>query len=247
MTLIFTSFFAGILTVAAPCILPLLPVVIGGSLNASGTGTAFRPYVIAISLAASIVIFTLLLKATTILLGIPTTVWQIISGFIIVAFGLQLVFPSLWEKLSAALKLQGITGHWLSATNDRSKGWRGDALLGAALGPVFNSCSPTYALLVATILPLSFGRGVTALSAYAIGLCGTLLAISLVGQRVLRPLRAISNPSGWFRHGLGVLLVLTGLMIIFGLDKTFQAYALDHGWYDAVAGLEKTFIKPVAR
>ena len=33
MHLLIISYFAGILTVAAPCILPLLPVIVGGSLT----------------------------------------------------------------------------------------------------------------------------------------------------------------------------------------------------------------------
>lgn len=245
MTLILISFFAGILTVAAPCVLPLLPVVIGGSLGGvdAPTGkTARSPYVIVLSLAVSVVIFTLLLKTTTALLGVPTSVWQVISGGIIILFGLQLVLPLLWEVVSVKLRLQSVAGRWLNQGGTQKSAWQSDVLLGAALGPVFNSCSPTYALLVATILPVSFSYGLVALTAYAIGLSGTLLAISLLGQRILLPLKAVSNPDGWFRRGLGVLLILTGIAIIFGLDKMIQAYVLEQGWYDAVAGLEEVFL-----
>jgi cytochrome c-type biogenesis protein len=242
MTLIITSLLAGILTVAAPCILPLLPVVIGGSLHTDPDVSKWRPYIIALSLAISVTLFTLLLKATTVLLGVPTAVWQTISGVIIVLFGLQLLIPHLWEHLSTILKLQSITNNWLQTTNKGTNGWKADALLGMALGPIFNSCSPTYALLVAAILPVSFSLGVVALSMYALGLSGTLLAISLIGQKVLRALRVVSKPNGWFRRGLGVLLILTGAMIIFGLDKSFQVYALDQGWYSAVEDLEETLL-----
>ncbi len=241
MILIIASLFAGILTVAAPCILPLLPVVIGGSLSSTAGVSKRAAFTIAASLAISIIFFTLILKTTTVLLGISTTVWQSISGLIIILFGLQLLFPSLWEQVSASFKLQGISGSWLSRSSI-SKGWWRDVLLGAALGPVFNSCSPTYALLVAAILPVSFGQGLAALSAYALGLSGTLLAISLLGQRVLLPLKLASNPEGWFRRGLGIVLILTGLMIIFGLDKQLQAYILNQGWYDSIGGIEKVFL-----
>jgi len=74
--LLLLSFVAGILTVAAPCVLPLLPVIVGGSIVRTDADTRvaerqwFRPVIIATSLAASVVIFTLLLKATTALLGV---------------------------------------------------------------------------------------------------------------------------------------------------------------------------------
>ena len=53
--LLLVSLIAGVLTVAAPCVLPLLPIIVG-------------------SLAVSVILFTLLLKATTASLGIPPQV-----------------------------------------------------------------------------------------------------------------------------------------------------------------------------
>jgi cytochrome c-type biogenesis protein len=52
MLLLLISFIAGILTVLAPCVLPLLPVIIGGSLSGN-TKQKSRPYIIAASLAGS--------------------------------------------------------------------------------------------------------------------------------------------------------------------------------------------------
>jgi cytochrome c-type biogenesis protein len=103
MALLVLSFIAGVLTVAAPCILPLLPVVIGGALVDNQAQKAsrqwIRPLVIAASLALSIIIFTLLLKATTVLLGVPQLVWQIAAGAIVALLGLHFVWPRLWEKV----------------------------------------------------------------------------------------------------------------------------------------------------
>ncbi len=90
------SFVAGILTVLAPCILPLLPVVIGGSTLGQDDKQKVslkRPITIIISLVVSIILFTLLLKFTTALLGVPSQVWTIIAGGIILLFGINLLFP----------------------------------------------------------------------------------------------------------------------------------------------------------
>jgi len=64
MTLIIVSFLAGIMTILAPCVLPLLPVILGAS--ASESEDKYRPYIIILSLIFSIVIFSLLLKFSTI-------------------------------------------------------------------------------------------------------------------------------------------------------------------------------------
>ena len=236
------SFAAGVLTVAAPCVLPLLPVVVGGAI-VRGQGDSerrarWRPYVIAASLAASVVLFTLALKATTALLGVPPQVWQIVSGGIVMLLGIDLLFPKLWERISTALGLQARSGAMLDRSVSRQS-VAGDILTGAALGPVFSSCSPTYALIVAAVLPVSLADGLTYIVAYAIGLAGMLLLIALLGRRLVRRLGWLADPRGWFRRTIGAIFVLVGIAVITGFDKQLQTWILDAGLYDPISRLEE--------
>jgi cytochrome c-type biogenesis protein len=231
---------AGVLTVLAPCVLPLLPVIIGGAIVNGGDErrARWRPYVIAASLAASVVLFTLALKATTALLGVPPQVWQAISGAIVILLGVDMLFPRLWDRVSTALGLQRRSGEML----DRSVGRQsvgGDILTGAALGPVFSSCSPTYALIVAAVLPVSFAEGVAYVLAYAVGLAGMLLLIALLGRGLVRRLGWAADPDGWFRRVVGVLFILVGIAVITGFDKQLQTWILDAGLYDPIARIEE--------
>ncbi|GAA1855254.1 cytochrome c biogenesis CcdA family protein [Microbacterium koreense] len=239
------SLAAGILTVAAPCVLPLLPVVVGGSMvgDQDARRARLRPYVIAISLAVSVVVFTLLLKATTALLGIPPQVWQIISGAIIIVLGVNLLFPQLWDRVSAAAGLGSKSNAMLDKSIARGS-IGGDILTGAALGPVFSSCSPTYALIVATVLPVSFAEGVVYVIAYAVGLGGMLLAIALLGRTVVRKMGWLADPEGWFRRTIGILFVLVGIAVIIGFDKQLQTWILDSGLYDPIERLEEILGTP---
>ncbi|WP_022891021.1 cytochrome c biogenesis CcdA family protein [Agromyces subbeticus] len=236
------SLAAGVLTVAAPCVLPLLPVIVGGSVVRS-TGEVdhrarWRPYVIAASLAVSVVAFTLLLKATTALLGVPPQFWQAISGAIVILLGIDLLVPAFWARISMALGLQARSGAMLDRSVSR-RSFAGDILTGAALGPVFSSCSPTYALIVAAVLPVSFVEGLGYVLAYAAGLAGMLLLVALLGRGLVRRLGWLANPEGWFRRTIGVLFILVGLAVITGFDKTVQTAILDLGWYDPIARLEE--------
>ncbi|QBE49238.1 cytochrome c biogenesis CcdA family protein [Leucobacter triazinivorans] len=233
------GFAAGVLTVAAPCVLPLLPVIVGGTIarGAGASGDRWRPIVIAGSLAVSVVVFTLLLKATTALLGVPPQVWQAISGGILIALGVNLILPSIWDRFSASLGLQRRSNALLQRSADRS-GFGGDVLTGAALGPVFSSCSPTYALIVATVLPASFAEGLAAIIAYAAGLAGMLLLIALLGRSLVRRLGWLADPHGWFRRTVGVVFIVVGLVIVTGFDKQVQTWILDSGLYDPIAELE---------
>lgn len=241
--LIIISFAAGILTVLAPCILPLLPVIIGGSGlrdDKERNISLKHPTIIVGSLVLSIVVFTLLLKATTAFLGVPAMVWSILSGGIVLLFGINLLFPILWEKVMIATGFQAGANRLLGRSQ-KNAGIRKDILLGAALGPVFNSCSPTYALIVAVILPASFTIGLTYLFAYAVGLGSVLLLIGFFGRVITTRLRWLSNPNGVFQKIIGIIFILVGLMILFGVDKHIQTYVLEHGWYDPIMKLEESF------
>lgn len=237
---LFLALAAGILTVAAPCVLPLLPIIVGGAIVRDGDDrrAKWRPFVIAGSLAVSVVIFTLVLKATTALLGVPPQVWQAISGAILILLGIDLLFPALWDRLSTALKFQQRSGELFDRSVSRQS-ILGDILTGAALGPVFSSCSPTYALILVTVLPVSFAEGVLYIVAYAVGLAGMLLLIALLGRGLVRRLGWLAKPDGWFRRTIGAIFILVGIAIIVGFDKQLQTWILDAGWYDPIAGLEE--------
>lgn len=114
----------------------------------------------------------------------------------------------------------------------------GAVLTGAALGPVFSSCSPTYALIVAAVLPVSFFEGVVYVLAYAIGLAAALLLIALLGRGLVRRLGWLADPHGWFRRTVGVLFILVGVAVITGFDKQLQTWILDAGLYDPIERLE---------
>lgn len=226
MTLLLISFFSGMLTVLAPCILPLLPVVIG---SGAGARSKWTPYVVIGSLSFSILIFTYLLKASTLFIDIPQLFWTYFSGGILVVFGLMLTFPAVWEKLPGLQKVS-VGSNKLVGTGHSKKSFYGDVLIGAALGPVFSSCSPTYFVILATVLPASFLIGTVYLLTYILGLALVLLLIALLGQRFISKLTWASDSHGWFKRGLGLMFLLVGLAIVTGFDKQIEVLILDSGF-----------------
>lgn len=240
MTLFLVSFLAGMLTVMAPCILPVLPIILGGSLvGEQKPASIARPLRIVGSLAVSVVVFTLLLKASTALLGVSTVVWSSISGLLVIGLGITLIVPNLWEALSIKLGLSSGANKLLASTGTQ-KGIAKDVLTGMALGPVFSSCSPTYALIVAVVLPQSFGQGLLYLMSYAVGLALALLFLTLIGQKIIQRLAGTVRPGGTFNKVLGLLFVLVGLGLLFGLDKDLQTFILDNGWYAPISNFENS-------
>jgi cytochrome c biogenesis protein CcdA len=244
---LFGALIAGVLTTLAPCVLPLLPIIVGGSIagalaeeradDATGSvavGTATvqvvqrrsavsRALVITASLGVSILVFTLALKATTALIGIPPQAWQWVSGGVLIALGLVGAFPDLWERLSARLGLQARSAQRLGAARRRD-GVPGEVLTGAALGPVFTSCSPLYGYVIVTVLPAEPVRGLVLLGVYILGLCATLLLVALAGQRVVVRFGWAADSHGWFRRGLGLVFIVVGVLVATGAMKSLEAW-----------------------
>lgn len=227
MLLLLGAVVAGVLTTLAPCVLPMLPVIVGGSIGPSTAASRRRAYIITASLGLSIVAFTLILRASTALIGVPTEVWQWLSGGLLIGLGIASAFPQIWERVSARLSLQQRSTARLATVRNR-QGTAGAVLTGAALGPVFTSCSPMYGYVIVTVLPASLGQGLVLLAGYVVGLCGTLLAVALLGQRLIGHARWAADPRSWFRRGLGVVFILVGLVILTGLDRDIQRWILEH-------------------
>ncbi len=215
MLLLLITFIAGALTVLAPCVLPLLPVIVGGSLSGDSKDRK-RPYIIAGSLIGSIIIFTLLLKAGTALVGLSPKVLTDFSGGLIVALVLASLFPSTWEALLGRLGWQAKAQRFLGQSENKKGEYIGPVLIGIALGPCFSTCSPTYAFILASVLPRSFGSGLVYLISYCIGLGISLLLAVLLGKKLMKKANWVIDTHGWFRRIFGVVFILIGIAIISG-------------------------------
>jgi cytochrome c biogenesis protein CcdA/thiol-disulfide isomerase/thioredoxin len=220
MSLLFLSFIAGILTVFAPCVFSLLPVIIGGSL---GSKSKIRPYIITGSLAVSIILFTFLLKVSTLFVNLDPNFLKYLSSGIIIFFGLISLFPVLWDKISIRLGLSRRSDTLMEKAGEK-EGVGGAVLLGMSLGPVFSSCSPTYALIVATILPVDLVTGMLNILVYTIGLSLIMLLVAVYGRAFIKRFRWAANPTGWFKRGLGIVFIIVGVSIMTGFDKTAQVF-----------------------
>lgn len=220
------SYVAGLITVLAPCVLPLLPLILGGSIDPENKDRR-RPYIIAASLVASIVVFTLLLKFSTALIGVDPRVWTIGAGSLVVLLGIFMLFPNLWATIIAKAGIEHRSQGLLSKAFASKNKTVSAVLTGAALGPVFSSCSPTYAWVIATVLPVNFVEGLFYLVIYCLGVATSLLAIALLGKKLLQKISWASNPHGWFQRIIAIMFILVGVFVASGLDKSVQTYLVE--------------------
>ncbi|NQV88063.1 MAG: peptide-methionine (S)-S-oxide reductase MsrA [Parcubacteria group bacterium] len=237
------AILAGVFTVVAPCILPLLPIVIGAS-EAGEKRISRRAITVIGSLSVSVIIFTLLLKATTLFISIPQIFWSSFSGVVIILVGFAIAFPSLWTKVPFVAKLSILSNKAVGAGYQK-KSYKGDMLIGLALGPVFTTCSPTYLFIIATTLPASFFVGFVYLLGFTFGLALALLLIAYFGQRIINKVSDHMQATGRIKQVFGVLIVIVGILILTGYDKKLETLILDSG-YGATIQLEDSLIERFA-
>lgn len=225
MELLIPSFLAGALTILAPCTVTLLPVMLGGSVTEKHP---LKPLIVGLSLGVSVFAFTLLLKVGTDVIAINEFHLRLASSIIILALGLTMVFPSLWDRIQVKLGLYK-SEKLVEKAKGHGEGFLGAVLLGAALGPVFSTCSPTYFYILGTVLPQDFGLGLLNLAVYSLGLVVILVAIGYGGRAVVQRVKFAADPTGWFRRTLGILLVIVGILFLTGWDKVIETWILDLG------------------
>lgn len=237
MIFLLISFVSGILTVLAPCVLPLLPVIIGGSVE--GKTVEFRKLVtIVSSLGISVILFTILLKVTTVFISVPQSTWACISGGLVMFIGATFLFPRIWEnKFVGKINMES---NAVVGKGYLKQSRIGDILIGAALGPVFSSCSPTYLIVLATVLPETPLLGGVYLLAYTLGLCLSLFAIAFLGQNIVQKCSGYLS-SRKVQVFVGIVFICVGVLVFTGVDKRIEAYIIQAGFFD-VTSIEQAIL-----
>lgn len=218
------SFIAGMLTILAPCTIALLPIIFGQALTQRKLLAVFLTIG---SMALSIIVFTLAIKGTALAFSIDERLWQFLSAIIIALVGVSYLFSDLWSKVSGVL--YSASGRGLAKAY-HAKGMAAPIAIGIALGPVFSSCSPTYAIILATILPASMAEAVIYLVLYVVGLSLMLFVLILGGSRLIAKLNWTLQTEGVFRKGVGVTFIIIALIMAMGGIKQFEIWLLDLGF-----------------
>ncbi len=216
-------FLAGVATVATPCIIPILPPMLAGSV-----GHKLRPVLI---VAGSALTFTLMggvFTAMGIAAGASKETLRMIFIAVIIGLGAIMFDEDLnkfYTRVTSSL-LSPISG---SLAKDRQSLW-GAFVLGMALGIVWIPCVGP---ILGSVLAYAAYQGelVTGsllLLIYSIGLGLPMLAIAYGGKYAGARIEWAKRNSHRIRKIAGGVLILTGLGILFGLDRYLQAKLLPY-------------------
>ncbi|HUD20284.1 MAG TPA: cytochrome c biogenesis protein DipZ [Patescibacteria group bacterium] len=218
--LIIFAFLAGIVTILSPCILPVLPIVLSGSIG----GGKRRPTGIVVGFIASFTFFTLALSAIVKLLNIPPDALRIISIIIVAVFGVALLVPQV-QKLTE--RLFGKLSSTVSSRPQKSGFW-GGILLGLSLGLLWTPCVGP---ILASVIALAATNNVDLSSvfitlSYAIGTAIPMFLLLIAGRSLLNRVPWLISNSSTIQRFFGVVMILLAVGLYFNADRTFQNYIL---------------------
>jgi cytochrome c biogenesis protein CcdA len=219
------AFLAGVLSVLSPCVLPLLPVVLGTAQSEHRLG----PVALASGLAVSFTIIGLFVATIGFAIGLDTDVFRAISALLLITVGVVLLAPRLQQQVAVAA---GPMGNWV---DDRIGGFSATSLwgqfgLGVLLGAVWVPCvGPT--LGAASILAAKgedLGQVALAMLAFGVGAALPLMVLGFVSREAMMRWRGRLMEAGKGGKMLfGALLIAVGLLVATGADKRVEAFLVE--------------------
>jgi cytochrome c biogenesis protein CcdA len=215
------ALLAGVATVAAPCTLPVLPILLGASF---GQTSRLRPAAIALGFVVSFSFVALLLNALTRALDFDPNVLRDGATVLLVGFGLLMMFPALWDRLTAPITtLSAGSG---AAALASGNGAVGGLVLGAALGLIWTPCAGPVLGSILTLIATSqdVASGSALLVTYALGAAIPMLAIAYGGQAVTTRVRGIVRFTPVLQPAFGALVVAVALATWLHYDTQIVAW-----------------------
>jgi cytochrome c biogenesis protein CcdA len=214
------SFLAGVLSVLSPCVLPLVPILVGTALNTHQYG----PYALALGLAISFTAVGVFIATIGASIGIDQEVLRVIAAVLLITFGIVLLSSTLQEKFASATAGIGSSGNTL-LSKVSTDSLSGQFVLGLLLGVVWSPCVGP--VLGATITLASQGSNLghvtLVMALFGLGAGLPLILLGLLSRQAMMKVRSKLFTAGKIgKRILGAILLLVGLLIISGLDKKFE-------------------------
>jgi cytochrome c biogenesis protein CcdA/thiol-disulfide isomerase/thioredoxin len=214
LLLMLFALIAGAGTAITPCVLPVVPAL----LASSATGGRRRPIGIVIGLGVTFTIAIVLLAQLVKGVGLASGAARTLAIVVLIVFGVALLVPDLTARIEAPLSRLGRFG-----PKSRGTGFWSGLGVGAALGFV---CAPCAGPILAAVTSVSASSGANArvvlvAISYSVGLSAVLLVYAFAGRAVIDRIRRVGR-GNTINRVLGVVLLATGVLMIFNVDVRFE-------------------------
>ncbi len=220
------GFLAGLLSTLSPCVLPIIPILLGSAANTHPRA----PLALAGGLAISYALIGTGLAWAGSALDLDTSVFRSAGAAILGLLGLVLVSGSLQQRFASATAGIGDAGNNLLARMNLDGLW-GQFAIGLVLGVVWSPCvGPT---LGAAVVLASQGSQLPQVALlmgiFGIGAALPIVALAYVSRSAMTKMRGKLMQAG--KTGkmlLGAIMIALAVMILSGADKPIESWLVDH-------------------
>lgn len=223
MLLFLYALLAGVVTIAGPCILPLLPIILGTSTVRAHPS---RPLFIVLGFTLSFAVFATVFGIFGSFLGISPETFRLLAAACIGFFGLMMIVPKLQEAIFAKV------GPVLTSFGPKAKAgdeglWSG-FVLGTSLGLVWSPCAGPVLGSILTLVASKqdIAQAAALLLAYALGAGLPMLAIAYGGQAATLRIRGLAKYTGIVQRIFGIVILLVAVGLATGVDRDVQTWLL---------------------
>jgi len=219
------SFAAGSLSTLSPCVLPIVPILLGTAVAAHRLG----PYALAAGLATSFSLVGILISSAGAAFGLDQSLLRHLAAVLLLGFGLILLSARLQQGFASATSgLSGLGQNLLAKVS--LDGLPGQFILGLLLGLVWSPCvGPT---LGAAITLASQGQDLAQVTLsmvmFGVGAGAPLVLLGMLSRQAMLRIRGkLLASSKLGKQVLGSAMLLLAVMILSGADKMFEAWVLN--------------------
>jgi cytochrome c-type biogenesis protein len=228
------AFVAGLLTALSPCVLPLLPLVMG-----SAARNRYGPTALAAGFVTTFTVIGVLLASLGTALGLSDTIVRSTSAALLVAAGVLMISHRLQDSAGRWLSPLASASARLSAHADQGVG--GQFFIGALLGGVWSPCvGPTLgAALGLATRGETLAHAAAIMAAFGLGAATLLLAAGYASRPVIGQRLRLLQAGARGRLVFGIVLLLVGASVASGADKVVESALLarlPQWWIDLLAG-----------
>ena len=225
LLLLLFSFLAGFVTILAPCIWPVLPIILSSSI--AGERGRLRPLGIVLGIMLSFSIFTLSVSYLVHVFHLDPNILRTLAVVIIAFLGATMLFPALGMRFEMLVsRFSGMFGHGGINTEN---GFLPGFVVGLSLGILWSPCAgpilATIAALAATGQVSLYVILVTL--AYVIGVGIPLFAFAYGGKQFVAKARGVNKYTIKIQQAFGAVMILAAIAIFTNYDQTLQLQILD--------------------
>lgn len=215
------SFAAGGLSTLSPCVLPLIPILLGSTVSES----KLAPMALGSGLALSFAVTGTALASLGQLFDFDPAILHVVSAALLAAFGLMLLSARLQRRFASATTGVGNAGHALAASLN-PEGLRGQFMLGLLLGVAWSPCvGPTLGVAIGLA---SQGKQIAQVALimllFGLGASLPIIGLGMLSRQGMQKFRGkLLLLGGKGKQLLGAFMLALGAMMLTGTDKLVEA------------------------